>query len=81
MLIRCDKITSTTEAMDIELRVHSEENRQFVTDRYTEWGYMVVSVRDTPTGMPIGIIVRVTGNDQDGIIDKMCDDPDFDVKC
>jgi hypothetical protein len=81
MLIRCQNITSSTEAMEIELRVHSEEIRQFVTDRYTEWGYSVVSVRDAPVGMSKGIIVRVTGNDRDGIIDRMCNNPDFDVKC
>jgi hypothetical protein len=81
MLIRCEKITNTTEAMEIELRVHSEENRQFVTDRYTEWGYSVVSVGDGPEGIPQGIIVRVSGNDRDGIIDRMCNSPDFDVKC
>jgi hypothetical protein len=81
MLIRCEKITSTTEAMEIELRVHSDENRQFVTDRYAEWGYSVVSVGDAPVGIPKGIIVRVSGNDRDGIIDRMCNSPDFDVKC
>jgi hypothetical protein len=81
MLIRCEKITSTTEAMEIELRVQSEESRQFVTDRYTEWGYSVVSVGDAPVGIPKGIIVRVSGNDRDGIIDRMCNSPDFDVKC
>jgi hypothetical protein len=81
MLIRCEKITSTTEAMEIELRVHSDENRQFVTDRYTEWGYSVVSVGDAPVGTRNGIIVRVSGNDRAGIIDRMCNNPDFDVKC
>jgi len=81
MLIRCQKITGATEAMEIELRVHSEETRRFVTDRYTQWGYNVVSVTDAPVGMAKGIIVLVSGNDRDGIIDRMCDDPDFDVKC
>jgi hypothetical protein len=81
MLIRCQSITDSAEAMEIELSAHSQEDRQFVTDRYTQWGYRVVAVRDTPLGMPAGILVLVNGDDRDGIIDKMCEDPQFDVKC
>ncbi len=81
MLIRCQKITGATNAMEIELRIQSEECRQLVVDRYREWGYPVVSITDAPVGESSGIIVLVRGNDRNDIIDRMCNDPDFDVKC
>ena len=81
MPIHCHNIRLATEAMQIELHIDSKEKRQFVTQRYAEWGYRVLSLVDGPAGEPRGIFVLVFGNDWGGIIDRMCHDPAFVVKC
>ena len=81
MLICCQKIRGAADTMLIELRIDTEEKRQLVSQRFTEWGYRVISLIEAPAGERRGIFVRVTGNDREGIIDRMCNDPAFDVKC
>jgi len=67
--------------MELDLRLDSEEDRRFVTDKFTNWGYKVLAVRDAGIAIPQGITVLVEGSDDQGIIDKMCNEPEFDVKC
>jgi len=81
MSIRCQRIRPVANAMELDLRLESEDDRRFVTDKFTKWGYKVIAVRDAGSGIPQGITVLVEGSDDQGIIDKMCNQPEFDVKC
>ncbi|HEV8066751.1 MAG TPA: hypothetical protein VGP76_03375 [Planctomycetaceae bacterium] len=81
MPIRCHSIKLLVKAMEIELHLDTGNDRQLVEDRFIEWGYSVVSFKGSPAGIPWLITVLVTGSDRQGIIDKMCNDPEFDVKC
>jgi len=81
MSIRCQTIRPVANAMELDLRLDSEEDRRFVTDKFTNWGYKVLAVRDAGIAIPQGITVLVEGSDDQGIIDKMCNEPEFDVKC
>ena len=81
MSIRCQTIRPADNAMELELRLETVDDRQFVTDRFTKWGYKVIEVRDAGSATPQGITVLVEGSDDQGIIDKMCNEPEFDVKC
>jgi hypothetical protein len=81
MSIRCQTIRPVANAMELDLRLDSEEDRRFVTDKFTNWGYKVLAVRDAGITIPQGITVLVEGSDDQGIIDKMCNEPEFDVKC
>jgi hypothetical protein len=81
MSIRCQTIRPVANAMELDLRLDTEEDRRFVTDKFTKWGYKVIAVRDAGIAIPQGITVLVEGSDDQGIIDKMCNEPEFDVKC
>lgn len=81
MAIRCQRIRLVTDAMELDLHLESEDERRFVSDKFTEWGYQVISVRGGDVASPRLITVMVGGRDEDGIIDKMCNEPEFDVKC
>jgi hypothetical protein len=81
MLIRCQKIRLGTEAMELDLHVGTNDDRRFVSDKFTEWGYKVIAVREIRVGAPNLITVSVGGRDEQGIIDRMCNEPEFDVKC
>jgi hypothetical protein len=81
MSIRCQTIRPVANAMELDLRLDTEEDRRFVTDKFTKWGYKVIAVRDAGDLIPQGITVLVEGSDDQGIIDKMCNEPEFDVKC
>jgi hypothetical protein len=65
--------------MELDLRLGAEEDRRFVTDKFANWGYKVIAVQEA--GFPQGITVLVEGTDDEGIIDRMCNQPEFDVKC
>jgi hypothetical protein len=79
MPIRCQEIRLAANAMELDLRLDTEEDRRFVTDKFANWGYKVIAVQEA--GLPQGITVLVEGTDDEGIIDKMCNQPEFDVKC
>ena len=81
MSIRCQTIRPADNAMELEFRLDGEEDRRFVTDKFTTWGYKVIAVRDAGSAIPQGITVLVEGSDDQGIIEKMCNEPEFDVKC
>jgi hypothetical protein len=61
MPIGSQNIRRAGEAMQIELRIDSEEIRQFVAQRYTEWGYRVLSLIDAPPGEPRGSSLSSSG--------------------
>jgi hypothetical protein len=65
--------------MELELRLDTEDDRRFVTDKFANWGYKVIAVQEA--GFSRGINVVVEGTDDVGIIDKMCNQAEFDVKC
>ena len=67
--------------MELDLHLDSANDRHFVVDKFTEWGYEIIGVRDGAAGMPNMITILLGGNDEQGIIDKMCNQPEFDVKC
>ncbi len=67
--------------MELDFRLDSDEDRRLVTDKFTKWGYKVIEVRDAGVSLPQGITVLVEGSDDQGIIDRMCNEPEFDVKC
>jgi hypothetical protein len=79
MPIRCQTIRPADNAMELDLRLETEDDQRFVTDKFANWGYKVIAVREA--GFPRGITVRVEGRDDQGIIDRMCNQPEFDVKC
>ena len=81
MPIRCQTIRPVPNAMELDLRLDTEEDRRLVTDKFTKWGYKVIEVRDAGIALPQEITVLVEGSDDQGIIDKMCNEPEFDVKC
>ena len=67
--------------MELDLHLDAMNDRRFVVDKFTEWGYEIMDVRDGAIGVPNTVTVLVGGNDDQGIIDKMCNQPEFDVKC
>jgi hypothetical protein len=79
--IRCQTIRSAANLMELDLRLDTEADRRFVTDKFAKWGYKVIAVRDADVAIPQGITVLVESSDDQGIIDKMCHEPEFDVKC
>ena len=81
MSIRCQRIRLGIQEMELDLQLGNKDDRRFVTDTFTQWGYKVIAVRDTAVGIPNAITVSLGGTDDQGIIDKMCNQPDFDVKC
>lgn len=81
MPVRCQKIRLATDAMELDLCLRSQADHQFVTDKFTEWGYQVIAVREGGVASSNLITVTVGGHDDEGIIEKMCNQPEFDVKC
>jgi hypothetical protein len=81
MSIRCQKIRVATDAMELDLYLDSADDHRFITDKIREWGYQVVGVRGGGVATPNLLTVTVSGRDDEGIIDKMCSQPEFDVKC
>jgi hypothetical protein len=79
MSIRCQKIRPAANVLELDLRLDTEDDRRFVTDKLANWGYTVIAVQDAD--FPRGITVLIEGSDDQGIIDKMCSQPEFDVKC
>jgi|GEM_PF-4216216 hypothetical protein len=79
MPIRCQTIRPADNAMELDLRLESDDDQRFVTDKFANWGYKVIAIHEA--GFPRGITVLVEGSDDQGIIDKMCNQPEFDVKC
>jgi hypothetical protein len=81
MSIRCQKIRLAAETMELDLYLDSADDHQFVNDKMREWGYQVIAVRGGGVAIPNLITVTVGGRDDEGIIDRMCNQPEFDVKC
>jgi hypothetical protein len=81
MPTRWHRIRLVVKAMELDLHLDSNADRQFVADTFTEWGYNLIAVRDAGVGMPNVITVVVSGEDEQSIIDTMCNDLAFDVKC
>jgi hypothetical protein len=81
MSIRCQKIRLLVNDMELDLHLDATSDRHFAVDKFKEWGYEVVAVRDGAIGIPNVVTISVGGNDDQGIIDKMCNQPEFDVKC
>jgi hypothetical protein len=79
MPIRCQTIRPADNAMELDLRLETEDDKRFVTDKFANWGYKVIAVHEAD--FPRGITVLVEGSDDQGISDKMCNQPEFDVKC
>jgi hypothetical protein len=81
MPVRCQKLRLAADAMELDLHLGSQAEHRFVTDKFAEWGYQVLAVREGGATSPNLITVTVSGHDDDGIIEKMCNQPEFDVKC